>query len=120
MGDLTKNFNKEEFVCKCGCGLYNMNPEVIEDLQRFRTWVDRPVIITSGSRCPYHNHVEGGTNSSAHLTGDAVDIAAPNSKERFDVVQFFVDLGYQRIGIGKTFVHVDLNKDNPQDVIWLY
>jgi len=120
MGDLTKNFDREEFVCKCGCGLFNMNPDVIEDLQQFRTMINRPVIITSGSRCPYHNHVEGGTNSSAHLTGDAADIATANSKERYEVIQYFIEVGYRRIGIGKTFVHVDLNDPNPQDVIWLY
>ena len=120
MGDLTKNFDKKEFVCKCGCGLFNMDAHLIGELQEFRDSADRPVVINSGSRCPYHNHVEGGTNHSAHLTGKAVDIQALTSQERFEIVSYFIWLGYTRIGIGKTFVHVDCDEDNPQCVIWLY
>lgn len=120
MGDLTKNFDREEFVCKCGCGLYNMNPQIIEDLQSFRNYIGSPVVINSGSRCPYHNHVEGGTNHSAHLTGDAVDIKVVSSQDRFQVLEFFFNMEYKRFGIGNGFVHVDLNEDNPQEVVWLY
>ena len=28
--------------------------------------------------------------------------------------------GFKRIGIGSTFIHVDLDLDKPQNVFWLY
>jgi uncharacterized protein YcbK (DUF882 family) len=81
MGDLTKNFSKIEFMCKCGtCGWGNLRTietdilkPIAEELQRLRDFVclkerrDVPLIIHCGIRCPQHNKIKGGEEYSRHL-----------------------------------------------------
>lgn len=43
-------------------------------LQPLRNRLGKPVIITSGFRCPLVNSKVGGANNSQHLTGCAADI----------------------------------------------
>jgi hypothetical protein len=75
--------------------------------------------ITSGWRCEPHNVKEGGKPDSPHLKGMAVDISCPESRDRF--IMLFHALGlFRRIGIGKNFLHVDVDKEKDQEVIWLY
>ena len=33
MGDLTDNFNKEEYACKCGCGRDDINNDLATKVQ---------------------------------------------------------------------------------------
>ena len=54
---------------------------VIENLKRLCTWLEElrrrynePIIINSGYRSPAVNKLAGGSNTSNHLTGCAVDI----------------------------------------------
>ena len=70
---ITENFDSREFVCKCGCGLNNINPCIVNRLQVIRDIIDKKIIIRSGSRCAEHNKYAGGTNKSYHLNGKAID-----------------------------------------------
>ena len=74
MGDLSRNFSKHEFRCRCGCERAEINPRLVEALQELRDLADRPVRITSGYRCPDHNRAKGGKRRSQHLLGNAVDV----------------------------------------------
>ena len=74
MGDLSKNFNRSEFTCKCGCGHSEVSPALVELLQELRDLLDRPVSILSGCRCKAHNKAVGGVSNSAHVAGEAADI----------------------------------------------
>ena len=62
----------------------------------------------------------GGTPNSSHLIGWAADISATSSNRRFLIVQALMEVGFNRIGIGDTFVHVDCDPDKVGNVIWLY
>ena len=71
MGDLTRNLSLHEFRCRCGCGLMNPHPLLVESLQE---WVDRSgarhIVITGGGRCPARNrrlHRQGAAPDSPHL-----------------------------------------------------
>lgn len=46
-------------------------------LDPLRTSLNRPVVITSGYRCPDLNDAVGGVGNSSHLTGKAADIHVP-------------------------------------------
>lgn len=46
-------------------------------LQRIRDRLGKPIIITSGYRCPALNKAVGGVTSSDHQSGQAADIVAP-------------------------------------------
>lgn len=86
MGDLTENFSRKEFACKCGCG-YGMregdvDPELLILLQFIRDAWNKPLHISSGCRCITHNRVIGGSLASKHLLGKAVDLIFNNNKQR--------------------------------------
>jgi len=114
------DFSDWEFDCKCGCGLNNMNAIFLWKLQQIRTEAMFPFEIVSGSRCPEHNKDEGGKATSDHLTGQAADIKIKTSQQRFRIIEKAIQCGIKRIGIGKTFIHLGDNPNNPQLVIWVY
>lgn len=126
MGDMTENFSRWEFACRCECGLDDINPELVDTLQRMRNYIrdiygiDKKMSIRSGCRCPQHNKKAGGKKHSAHLTFEAGDIKCYDSHTRFLYVEAALHCGVERIGIGKTFVHVDISESLPQTRIWLY
>lgn len=113
-------FPKSELVCKCGCGLCNFSPDLKECLNIIRRDLGRALIVKSGCRCSTHNFKEGGTESSDHLTGEGVDVKAINSHTRFIILENAFELEIRRIGLAKTFIHLGINKSNPQEVFWIY
>lgn len=76
--------------------------------------------FSSGLRCPECNATAGGSQHSAHITGEAVDISIASSQLRYALLAILFDLGVKRLGIGKSFLHVDVNLTLPQHVTWLY
>jgi len=117
---LSTHFISNEFSCKCGCGLSNISQTLINKLQSARYEAGIPFVITSGSRCPAHNKREGGLASSAHITGLAVDIAAPDGLTRYKILNSLMSVGFKRIGIAKSFIHVDIDRTKPSPTIWIY
>lgn len=97
-----------------------MDKTLLEMLDDVREKFDKPIHITSGFRTPQHNEEVGGTENSSHTKGLAVDIACNNSKDRFDLINCLLDVGFSRIGIAGTFIHADIDPDKAQGVIWTY
>lgn len=114
-----KHFKMGEFACSC-CGEVDMDDTLLGMLNEARETAGVPFVITSGFRCEEHNANVGGTKGSAHTLGYAVDIAATNSRNRLVIVQALLKAGFNRIGIAKTFVHVDVDESKPQNVMWVY
>ena len=85
-----------------------------------------PFTITSGFRTPAHNAKVGGVSpsnnskGSSHMYGYAADIAAPDSRTKFIIIDSLLKAGFNRIGVGKTFIHCDNDPDKSPDVIWTY
>jgi len=121
MGDLSQNFSKKEFECKCGCGHNNINTRLINKLQRARTDLNKPIEISSGCRCNNHNSRIGGFKNSTHLDGLAVDIICSKSKKRLELLTVLMRY-FNRIGVSNQFIHVDIGIgiEEPQDVLWIY
>ncbi len=137
MGDLSEFFSLYEFACPCDrdCGVGTQQKEIdtklLELLDKARAQLKRPIIISSGARCIDHNRDEGGKEKSSHIaltSSDglktiavcrAVDIVVPNSLHRFHLVSALLFAGFNRIGIGKTFVHADTNPNLPFRM-WVY
>ena len=120
MGDLSKDFSRSEFVCLDGCGADAVSPVLVSKLQAMRDDLGQYLVITSGVRCTTQNAKVGGKPDSAHLNGHAADISAMDSRLRMEIVKAAVHAGISRIGIGKNFVHVDVDESKPQNVMWLY
>lgn len=112
-------FKEEEFKCKC-CGQVVLDLDFISMLDEARHIADIPFIINSGYRCPVHNKAVGSKPTSSHIKGCAVDIKVGGSRPRAKILSSLMKVGFNRIGIGKDFIHVDNDKDKPSQVIWLY
>lgn len=114
------DFSDWEFNCKCGCGLNNMKPVFLWKLQHCRTEAKVRFVIRSGSRCEKHNRDEGGRDNSEHLYGEAADIFVLNSNIRFKILEAAFYVGFKRIGIGPTYIHLGNKSSHPQQVVWEY
>lgn len=76
--DSIKHFKKSEFTCKCGCGLNNIQLDVVKIADEVREHFGNPAIVTSGTRCSKHNKEVGGVANSRHLKGKAIDMYVEN------------------------------------------
>lgn len=85
-----------------------------EMLERVRSTLDAPVVVTSGYRCPELNRAVGGVTSSDHTQGHAADIVAPGYGTPYQVASLLAPL-VSTLGIGqlllehvgeKSWVHV--------------
>lgn len=115
-----KYFKPEEFNCKCGCGANVMSATTLELLDKAREDAGIPFIVTSGYRCAKHNEASGGSPTSSHLKGLAVDIAYNSSSRTLYTALQSLLKHFPRVGIAKTFIHVDNDPEKPQEVLWLY
>ena len=97
----------------------NMNKNFLFVLDEAREFAGIPFVINSAYRSP--THPESIKNpTSSHIKGLAVDIKATDSTTRFKIIEALISVGFTRIGIADTFIHVDLDFDKTQDVIWTY
>lgn len=119
---IAKNFRIEEFRCPC-CDqiLDSLAFRVfVSKLQEARDIAGIPFTITSGYRCCSHNSKIGGNLNSSHLKGIAADILTKTSSDRYSIVDSLIKAGFKRLGIGKGYIHADLDKDKSQFLIWTY
>ena len=119
MGDLTENFNRVEFACKCGCGFDDINPEVVEICEAIREAIGHGFTPNSACRCAKHNMLIKGSLNSAHTKGLACDVPIKNSSERYKIKKVLYDRGIKRIGgTYNHFIHFDISRELPQEVEW--
>ena len=97
----------------------NMNVDFLNKLDEAREYANIPFIINSAYRSPTHKESLKNPTSS-HIKGLAVDISVKDSITRFKVLDALIAVGFTRIGIAGTFIHVDLDLDKSQNVIWTY
>ena len=119
MGNLTDNFNREEYACKCGCGKDDIKDELAIKVQQVRDTLNRSITINSGIRCSNHNSTINATPTSSHIGGWAADLKYTGSAERYELLYAILPI-FDRIGIAKTFIHVDVDANKTAGVTWLY
>lgn len=118
---LSPHFNEDEFLCRhCGAGVGKIDPRLISLLEEVRRAFGRPIRIASGYRCIVHNSDVGGAPQSAHLTGEAADIFCVFAGDRFQILDALFNIGAHRVGIGASFIHVDVSRSLPPNVCWTY
>ena len=119
------NFSEAEFMCKCGCGRADMQPEFLNRLQTLRTACDFPFRITSGFRCEAHDRAEKG--AGVHPSGLACDINV-YGEQLLTILDSCKLLCFHRIGLKQTgkwnkrFIHLDrlVSDKHPSPAIWTY
>ncbi len=101
-----------------------MDRQLIFMLQQLEARTGYPIFnwINSGARSPSHNSKVGGVSNSSHKmpTCKAVDIKAQTTFIRNHLVSVARDVGFKRIGVGRTFVHLDTDDMKSQYVAWGY
>lgn len=97
-----------------------MNQGTINRLDRARAIAGIPFVLNSAYRSPSWERSKGRTGTGAHTTGHAVDIRCNTSTNRMKIIRACLEVGFRRFGIGKTYVHVDDDLRQAQDVIWHY
>jgi len=110
MGDISKNFNRAEFHCKCGsCKPIAVDAELVNVLQELREHTAQPITITSSYRCEVHNEHVGGVPSSKHRLGIAADIQVKGFTPK-DIAMYLRNSYPDKYGIGEyhDFVHIDV------------
>lgn len=103
-----------------GSGKLHMDEAFIHKLDAIREEAGFPFIITSGYRTPKHNAKVGGVPNSSHLKGVAVDIAAVTQSQKESIARVAIRNGVTRIGWGNTFIHLDVDPNKTQNIVWGY
>lgn len=107
------------FFCPC-CGNSIIDHLLLTRIDNMRELKGAPIWVNSGFRCKKHNAAVGGNPNSEHMDGKGADLRCTSSMDRFELIEYALQVGFRRIGIGNTFVHVGSCKKRPQDVIWVY
>ncbi|MBW2148116.1 MAG: hypothetical protein JRG73_11165 [Deltaproteobacteria bacterium] len=106
------------YPCPC-CGEGGVEPATLAIVQRLDQLM-QGIMVTSGFRCPRHNEQVGGSRTSGHLKGLAVDVRCRTPEERWKLLTNLFFLAVSRIGVGNGFIHFDTDNTKPQNVIWTY
>lgn len=114
-GRLTEHFNRNEFDCQCRCGTGEISMELVQNLELVRLEYGKPMRINSGIRCLEHNRKIGSRDTSSHIKCLAADIGCTNMSERKELLYILMKQ-FDRIGINKKFIHVDVDTDKPKGV----
>jgi len=77
-----------------------------------------PFIITSGYRDKTHSIEARKAKAGTHAKGIASDIRINNGNEAYDIIKHAQSMGFNGIGVAKTFIHVDTRDTTP--VVWCY
>lgn len=122
-----KHFKPGEFACRCGCGVLGIQPGLVYRMDELREAYGKPLVITSGYRCPVHNQNVSSTGPNGpHTTGLACDVGVSGREAvtvlRLALVAGFTGIGVQQKGNGR-FIHLDMIPDShmaKRPWIWSY
>lgn len=116
---VSANFKLSELQCPCSaCDGGSPSPAFVEKLQALRDLSGLPLVIDSAVRCAEHNAAVGGKPDSQHLFGRAADVHFRNGDEMFKILQTAFRVGFQGIGVAKSYIHVDVRSTG--EVGWTY
>lgn len=111
-----QHFTPGEMVCR-HCQREEMSLAFMGRLDAARMLFGRPIRVTSGFRCADHNTSVGGSPTSSHLTGCAVDLwDKQDPVYRAELVEALWDAGFRQIEVSRDgHVHVmdDSRKPRP-------
>ena len=116
---VSENFYKDEFACP-HCGVADIDSGLVQKLQVLRTEIGRSLIINSGYRCQEHNDkIPHSSKNSSHIKGLAVDLSCTNGPDRYELIALCMK-SFKRMGVyAGGWVHVDVDEDKPQNVMWV-
>lgn len=116
-----RHFREYEFRnCVPSCSLQDMSQELMNMLDAARDIAGIPFVLTSAYRSRDWDKNKGRSGNGAHTRGKAVDIRCNTHENRYRIVAALLQVGFNRIGIAKTYIHADCDKSLAQGVVWHY
>lgn len=101
-------FTDNEFMRAVpSCKLDKMDEEFMTRLDNARHIAGYKFVILSAYRNVAWEKAMGRNGTSSHTKGVAVDIKCVNSEARLFIVRALLEVGFKRIGIYDSFIHVD-------------
>jgi len=97
-----------------------MDTVFLSKLNSLAKAIPEGINITSGYYTTDDYDISSDKRDLAHLRGLAAHITCLDDHKRFLIIMLAIQRGIFRIGIGKTFIHLDIDYDLPADVIFLY
>lgn len=107
------------------------NSEIVKNLEQLvdnildplRELYGKPIIVSSGYRCPALNKALGGSKTSQHMLGLAADITVgtpAKNKELFDLIQT-MNLPFDQLIDEKKFswIHISFSKNPRKQILHL-
>ena len=127
---LTEHFKLEEFTYSLTATKLKIDNSVPDDLmpnvkltaiklELVRKALGRPIIISSGYRCPALNARVGGVSTSAHTKGLAVDFHSSYGTPK-EICQRLIDAGVQfdkLIQEHNQWVHIGFSPSNNRQIV---
>ncbi len=94
----------------------NLERLVANVLDPLREAWGKPIVVTSGYRCPELNKAVGGAKNSHHMQGMAADISTGNKVDNRRLFQKILDLGLPFTQLidekGFSWIHVSYDTSN--------
>lgn len=117
---LSQHFTRGEFLCK-HCGAHGIKQELIDALEALRRMVQRPIVVTSGYRCPKHPVEKSKSKPGYHAQGLAADITVSGMTPRQVYAYALHIAAFHGFGVddNKKYLHVDV-RPGPQIARWTY
>ena len=116
-----KYFTDEEFrKAKPSCSLSDMDEKFMSKLDLARDIAGVPFIVSSAYRSVDYEKKKGRSGTSRHTLGIAMDIRCYDNAIRFRIVNALLSVGFRRIGIASSFIHVDDGYPTSSPLIWSY
>ena len=116
-----KYFKESEFRnCVPSCSLQDMSQELMYMLDEAREIAGIPFVLNSAYRSKEWEKSKKRTGNYANTRGMAVDIRCNADNNRYIIIQALLQVGFNRIGIGKTYIHADIDRTLTQRVVWHY
>lgn len=125
-----EHFKPSDFKCRCGkCNGLEMDLDVVRKLDQVASLIGLPLSVQYGAVCP-----KAGTSGPAHFALEhfpdletrrcyAVDIRCPSNGAaptfRYRFIKAALEVGFRRIEVGKSYIHVDDHPKNSEETIWL-
>ena len=117
----SKFFKPVEFErCTPSCSIEDMDQNLLDMLDALREECGIPLLLSCAYRSPEWDRAKKRSGTGAHTLGRAVDIRCNSSATRMKIMKAALKVGFRRIGIEGSFIHVDNSPRHDQDIIWTY
>lgn len=107
-------------ACVPACDISQLDASLVDRILLAQKMAGLQFVATSGFRSKEYELSKHRKGTSSHCKGLALDVSARDSFTRFKILVAAVLTGIPRIGVGKTFLHLDIDESKAHPIIFHY